>query len=109
MASAPERADCLDDSSNFATAHISCARCRIGFTYLLTAAENILELLYPLAGGLAIDGLLVGLPYASVGSIFAGVAYLLQAIDALDHAPDAVQQISRLIDIRRRMQTGRVG
>jgi ABC-type multidrug transport system fused ATPase/permease subunit len=46
---------------------------------------------------------LAGLPDATAGSIFAGVAYLLQVIDSLDHAPDATQQISRLIDIRRRM------
>jgi ABC transporter transmembrane region len=62
MASAPERAACLDDSSNFATAHIGCARWLIGFTYLLTAAENILELLYPLAIGFGINGLLADRP-----------------------------------------------
>lgn len=62
MATAPARAACLEDSSNFATAHIGCARWRIGFTYALTAAENILELLYPLAIGFGINGLLADRP-----------------------------------------------
>lgn len=51
---------------------------------------------------------LAGLPDATAGGIFAGVAYLLQVIDSLDHAPDATQQISRLVDIRRRMRASEV-
>ena len=33
-------------------------RLRIGFTYALTLVENLIELLYPWATGIAIDGLL---------------------------------------------------
>lgn len=47
-------------------------RSRVAFTYGLTLAENLFELLYPFAVGLAIDGLLAGrgwpslMPFAAV-------------------------------------------
>jgi|GEM_PF-1040445 len=46
---------------------------------------------------------LAGLSGATVGTIFAGIAYLLRILDDLDMIPDAVQQLGRLIDIRRRI------
>jgi len=46
---------------------------------------------------------LIEMPNANIGIIFASVAYLIRIIDDLDLIPDAVQQIGRLIDIRRRI------
>jgi hypothetical protein len=42
-------------------------------------------------------------PDAQVGDVFAGVSYVLSIIYALDQAPILVEQLSRLIDIRRRV------
>jgi len=63
-----------------------------------TAAETLTMLAV-----LAVIWRLAGLPDANAGDIFAGVAYLLRIIDALDLLPGAVQRIGRLADIRRRM------
>lgn len=49
---------------------------------------------------------LIALPDVNAGVIFASVAYLVNIIDDLEHTPDAVQQIGRLIDIRNRIDTG---
>ena len=42
-------------------------------------------------------------PGAQAGDIFAALAYALAIVDALDTAPDLVEQLSRLVDIRRRV------
>lgn len=80
-------------------------RWRIHISNADAAAWSAAELL-TMAAVLAVIWRLAGLPGANAGDIFAGVAYLLRIIDALDHVPTAMQQIGRLADIRRRV-TGR--
>jgi len=46
------------------TKHVRAMRFRIGFTYMLTLAEIVFELLYPWAIGLAINGLIGSDPWA---------------------------------------------
>ncbi len=46
---------------------------------------------------------LTGQPGVQAGDVFAGVSYGLNIILALDQGPVLVEEISRLVDIRRRV------
>jgi len=46
------------------------------------------------------------LPETGAGDIFAILSYVWRLMENLDHVPEIVQQLSRLIDIRRRIESG---
>ena len=46
------------------------------------------------------------LPNTDTGDIFAILSYVWRLMENLDHVPEIVQQLSRLIDIRRRIEAG---
>ena len=46
-----------------------------------------------------------GIPGVLAGDIFASLAYVLRIEQALDRVPETVQQVGRLIDIRRRIRS----
>lgn len=46
------------------------------------------------------------LPSTETGDIFAILVYVWRLMENLDHVPEIVQQITRLIDIRRRIEAG---
>ena len=59
--------------------------------------------LLTLAAVMVVVYLIGTVPDASAGDIFAALAYALAIVDTLDTAPDLVEQLSRLVDIRRRV------
>jgi hypothetical protein len=46
------------------------------------------------------------LPNTETGDIFAILSYVWRLMENLDHIPEIVQQLSRLIDIRKRIEAG---
>lgn len=78
-------------------------RFRIGLSNAEAFSWSALEVLTMLVS-LAVIVQLANVDGASAGSIFAGVAYLLRIIDQLDRVPEAIQQIARLVEIRRRLR-----
>lgn len=80
------------------------AQWRIRLSNIDVASWTLAEC-FTLVATIAVLFQVASIPGVLAGDIFASLAYVLRIIDSLDEVPHTVQQIGRLIDIRKRIRT----